>query len=103
MNPGEGTRRGVVYAPPAPEHPGLARPSHYNPGCERTSLPRHPSPGPRRTMKAAFLETTGTPDVIRFGELPRPTPGRGEVLVKVGAASLIPIDLYIRAGTVAMP
>ena len=54
-------------------------------------------------MKAAFLESTGTPDVIRFGDLPRPSPGPGEVLVRVGAVSVNPIDLYIRAGTVAMP
>src|SRR6516164_4029007 len=54
-------------------------------------------------MKAAFLETTGTPDVIRYGDLPRPTPKTGEVLVKVAASSLNPIDVYIRAGTVSMP
>jgi NADPH2:quinone reductase len=54
-------------------------------------------------MKAAFLETTGAPDVLRFGDLPRPRPGPGQVLVKVAAAALNPIDVYVRAGTVAMP
>jgi len=54
-------------------------------------------------MKAAYYETTGGPDVIRYGELERPTPGKGEVLVRVGAASLNPIDTYIRAGAVKMP
>jgi NADPH2:quinone reductase len=54
-------------------------------------------------MKAAFLETTGSPDVLRFGDLPRPTPGEGEVLVRVAVSALNPIDVYIRAGTVAMP
>lgn len=54
-------------------------------------------------MKAAFIDNPGPPDVIRVGDLPTPTPGPGEVLVKVGAAALNPIDLYIRAGTVAMP
>jgi NADPH2:quinone reductase len=54
-------------------------------------------------MKAAYLETTGGAEVIRYGELPTPTPGPGEVLVRVGAAALNPIDVYIRSGAVAMP
>jgi len=54
-------------------------------------------------MKAAFIEQTGGPDVIRFGDLPGPVPLAGEVLVKVSAVAVNPIDLYIRAGTVAMP
>ena len=53
-------------------------------------------------MKAAYIESTGSPDAIRVGELPTPTPGEGEVRVRVRAAALNPIDLYIRAGTVAM-
>ena len=53
-------------------------------------------------MKAAFLETTGAPDVIRFGELPRPAPQPGEILVRVKAAALNPIDTYIRAGMTQM-
>lgn len=53
-------------------------------------------------MKAAYLEETGAPEVIQFGDLPQPTPAEGEVLVRVGAGSLNPIDTYIRAGTVKM-
>jgi NADPH:quinone reductase len=54
-------------------------------------------------MKAAFLEATGAPDVIHYGELPRPVPQSGEVLVRVKAAALNPIDAYIRGGVVQMP
>jgi NADPH:quinone reductase len=54
-------------------------------------------------MKAAFLETTGGPEVIQYGDLPKPTPQAGEVLVRVGAVAVNPIDTYIRAGAVAMP
>jgi NADPH:quinone reductase len=54
-------------------------------------------------MKAAYIETIGGPDVIRYGDLPKPTPKDNEVLVRVGASALNPIDLYIRAGTVPMP
>jgi NADPH2:quinone reductase len=54
-------------------------------------------------MKAAYIEATGGPEVIQYGELPKPTPQAGEVLVKVAAVALNPIDLYIRSGTVNMP
>jgi NADPH2:quinone reductase len=54
-------------------------------------------------MKAAYIEATGGPDVIRYGDLPTPEPKAGEVRVKVAVASLNPVDTYIRAGKVAMP
>ncbi|APW63929.1 NADPH:quinone reductase [Paludisphaera borealis] len=54
-------------------------------------------------MRAAYIEETGTPDVIKVGDLPTPQPGPGQVLVRVRAAALNPIDLYIRSGLVAMP
>jgi NADPH2:quinone reductase len=54
-------------------------------------------------MKAAFLEVTGGPEVIRYGDLPQPTPKEKEVLVQVGAVSVNPIDTYIRSGAVPMP
>ncbi len=54
-------------------------------------------------MKAAFIEMTGSPEVIHYGDLPQPRPSPGEVLVRVAAVALNPIDTYIRAGIVAMP
>lgn len=51
-------------------------------------------------MKAAFIRQTGTPDVIEYGDLPTPEPGPTEVLVKVGAVSVNPIDTYIRSGMI---
>src|SRR5215471_8234483 len=54
-------------------------------------------------MKAAFIETTGPVDVIRYGDLPKPLPRQGEVLVRVGAVAVNPVDTYIRAGIVQMP
>jgi len=53
-------------------------------------------------MKAAYIETTGAPDVIHYGDLPAPTAKNGEVLVRVKAVDVNPIDLYIRSGLVAM-
>ena len=53
-------------------------------------------------MIAAFIKETGGPEKIIFGELPDPSPASSEVLVRVGAASVNPIDTYIRGGLVAM-
>jgi NADPH2:quinone reductase len=54
-------------------------------------------------MRAAYIEETGPPDVIQVGDLPVREPGPGEVLVRVHAAALNPIDLYIRSGLIPMP
>jgi NADPH2:quinone reductase len=54
------------------------------------------------TMKAAYIQQTGPPQNIVFGDLPPPQPGPGQCLVKVGAVSVNPIDTYIRAGLVPM-
>ncbi|MBQ12603.1 MAG: quinone oxidoreductase [Planctomyces sp.] len=53
-------------------------------------------------MKAAFIQRTGDPDVIEYGDLPDPSPGPGQVLVRVEAVSVNPIDTYIRGGLVAV-
>lgn len=54
-------------------------------------------------MKAAYIQETGLPQVIHYGDLPKPSPQSGEVLIRVGAVSVNPIDLYIRGGMIAMP
>ena len=54
-------------------------------------------------MKAAYIESTGAPDVIRYGDLPDPEPKAGEVRVQVKGVAVNPIDTYIRGGVVPMP
>lgn len=49
-------------------------------------------------MKAAYIERTGPPENIICGELPRPAVGPTQMLVRVTAAAVNPIDTYIRAG-----
>ncbi len=51
-------------------------------------------------MKAAYIERTGAPDTILYGKLPKPKPIGSQVLVKVGAVAVNPVDTYIRAGTI---
>jgi len=53
-------------------------------------------------VRAAFIDRTGPPEVIRCGDLPDPVPEPGQVLVRVRACAVNPIDTYIRSGAVAM-
>jgi len=49
-------------------------------------------------MKAIVVRQYGGPEVLKFEEYPDPVPGPGEVLVRVAAASVNPIDYKRRAG-----
>jgi NADPH:quinone reductase-like Zn-dependent oxidoreductase len=55
------------------------------------------------TMKADRIHVFGGPEVILFEDVPRPTPGTDEVLVRVHAAGVGPWDALIRAGGSALP
>jgi NADPH:quinone reductase-like Zn-dependent oxidoreductase len=49
-------------------------------------------------MKAIVLHEYGGPDVLKYEDYPDPVPRTGEVLVRVAAASVNPIDFKRRAG-----
>jgi NADPH:quinone reductase-like Zn-dependent oxidoreductase len=49
-------------------------------------------------MKAIVVHEYGGPEVLKWEEYPDPVPGSGEVLVRVAAASVNPIDYKRRAG-----
>lgn len=53
-------------------------------------------------MKAAFIRETGSPENITYDDLPTPEPTGSQVLVRVKAVAVNPIDTYIRSGTVKM-
>src|ERR1700712_4712459 len=49
-------------------------------------------------MKAIRIHEYGGPEVLVYEDAPRPEPATGEVLVKVHATSLNPVDRFTRAG-----
>lgn len=53
-------------------------------------------------MQAAYITQPGPAESITIGELPKPELAPGQVLVRVHAAAVNPIDTYIRSGSVAM-
>src|SRR5262245_64537380 len=55
-------------------------------------------------MKAIVLRQFGPPEVLRLEEIATPTPGPGEVVIRVHAVSVNrTLDLAVRAGNYAMP
>jgi len=49
-------------------------------------------------MKAIVVHEYGAPEVLKFEDYPDPVPGLGEVLVRVAATSVNPLDYKRRAG-----
>ena len=51
-------------------------------------------------MRAAYFETFGpAADVLRVGDIDTPSPGTGEVLVRLHASGINPSDVKKRAGS----
>src|SRR6185369_4773513 len=50
------------------------------------------------TMKAIRVHTFGEPEVMRLEDIPALAPGPAEVVVKLYAAGVNPVDTYIRSG-----
>jgi NADPH:quinone reductase-like Zn-dependent oxidoreductase len=49
-------------------------------------------------MKAIVVHQFGGPEVLKYEDAPRPQPKRGEILVRVIAAGVNPVDTYVTAG-----
>ncbi len=60
-------------------------------------------PTRRGPMKATFFREHGGPDRIEFGELPEPVAGPGQVRVRVKAAALNHLDIFVRNGIPGIP
>ena len=52
-------------------------------------------------MKAIVVKNFGGPEALQLEEIEAPRPGPGQVLIRVHAAGINPVETYIRAGTYA--
>src|SRR5438105_13878240 len=52
------------------------------------------------TMKAIVLHESGGPEVLKYEDAPRPQPKDDEVLIRVMAAAVNTVDVFIREGRI---
>lgn len=50
-------------------------------------------------MKAVYVEQTGPPEVLQYGDLPDPQPGPNDVMIRLRATSLNRLDVFMREGS----
>ena len=55
------------------------------------------------SMKAICIHTFGEPEVMQLEEIPDPQPGPGQVVVRVQAVGVNPVETYIRSGIYPKP
>jgi NADPH2:quinone reductase len=54
-------------------------------------------------MKAVFVEQPGGVENLKYGDMPKPSPGPGQALVKIVATGVNYIDIYFRKGVYPAP
>ena len=54
-------------------------------------------------MKAIRIHEDGGPEVLRYEDVPEPTPGSGDVLIRLRAASINHLDVWVRKGLPSVP
>jgi NADPH:quinone reductase-like Zn-dependent oxidoreductase len=64
-----------------------------------TAPAQTPSPSSAPRIKAYFYRDYGSPDVLRLEEIEKPVPADDQVLVRVRAASINPLDWHYMEGT----
>ena len=68
----------------------------------RENQPEHEG-APTRLMKAVRVHHFGGLEAIAYEDVPRPAPGKAQVLVRVKAAGVGPWDAWVRAGKSVLP
>ena len=54
-------------------------------------------------MKAVFVEQPGGVENLKYADIPKPSPGPGQALVKIAASGVNFIDIYFRKGVYPAP
>jgi NADPH:quinone reductase len=54
-------------------------------------------------MKAVFVEQPGGVENLKYADMPKPSPGPGQALVKISASGVNYIDIYFRKGVYPAP
>ena len=62
------------------------------------AIPEKDSSAKYQTMKTIRIHNYGGPEVLQYEDAPRPEPQAGEVLIRVHAAGVNPIDWKVREG-----
>jgi len=65
---------------------------------ESATLGERSAPHPKATMRAARIHSYGDPTGVKIVQAPRPEPGRGQVLIRVNAAGVSPMDWMVAEG-----
>src|SRR5690242_9727307 len=69
---------------------------NYSPGTESSPHARGDD------MKAIRIHQYGPPEVMKLEDVPEPQPDSGQVVVKLQAIGVNPVETYIRSGTYAV-
>jgi zinc-binding alcohol dehydrogenase/oxidoreductase len=78
-----------------PAQLGLGHAFHGSTGLSAVTM--------RAPVKAVRIHEDGGPEVLRFEDVVDPSPGPGEVLIRIRAASLNHLDVWIRQGLPSVP
>src|SRR5262245_37803351 len=93
-------RYGAVAHPTKPRLCGAQRkPGYWLRAIRATSQCSTCSQSKEAPMKAAYIEQTGGPEVLQYGERPDPKAAADDVLVGVAAASVNAADWKTREGS----
>jgi len=65
---------------------------------EGAAVGKRSAPHPTATMRAARIHSYGDPTGVKIVQAPRPEPGRGQVLIRVKAAGVNPLDWMVAEG-----